>query len=501
MTEASVSLAAEAVKGAGWTWFATLLTMAMQLVYTAVMSRTLEPQAFGLVAGAMIGLRFVSFFARFGVGNAIVQRESLEPEDIRVAITLSALLGGLMTLVSVASSPVIAAILSQPESATVMRWLALGLTIAGFSSVPEALLRRQMRFKAHSVSSATSFAFGYLVVGIGGALSGWGVWSLVAASLAQPMLFWLLTLVLVRPPTRPLLERARVRWILRFGGAVSLTGFLEAMGSALDTLAVGRWLGAASLGQYTRGTFMVQLPVEQLSTAASRVLLPGLSQVQSHKERFERGVVSSLGVLACVVVIPVAVLSVSAPAVVPLVLGTGWDVAASVLPIVGVALGVALLTTIPGVAAEARGLVGLKLAVQATSVGFAVLSIAVVVFTGPTIQRFGVAWLCTELFRHALYCFVVMPRLGLSMHAVVTRYLGAALLAVAAASPFFVAVWVLDGRGFLPLALAGLSAGAPLYLAWRLPVLAAVRADVAKLELKAIIRTIPGRAKTRLSPD
>jgi len=481
-------------------WFASGSTLVMQLGYTAVMSRTLDPKAFGLVAGAMIGLRFVSLLARFGVGNAVVQRPLLDEADIRAAMTISVLIGSVSTLGVVLVSPGMATLLGQTESGLVMRWLSLALLAGSLGAVPEALLRRRMKYRAHALLSTLTFAVSYPIIGVGGALAGWGVWSLVAAAISQPALMTLGCIILTRPPLSPSLDIARSRQILRFGGTVSVTSLLEALGSTLDTLAVSRWLGPASLGQYTRATYLVQLPTEQVSTAAIKVLLPSLSSVQTETERFRRGTLASVGILSFLVVVPVAVIAASAPAIAPLVLGGGWDVAGSVLPLVSAALGVALLTTIYGVAAEAAGLVAVKLRVQATSLAFTACAIGLVGVAGPTVHRLGLAWLCAEIVRHCLYLTILRPRLGISAISIGKRYGASAVFAVAAAMPFVVTLRLGGHTGPIWLLLSSALAVVALLAVWRLRITSTVRGDIAKSGFIELLRS-SAFISTRFSRD
>jgi lipopolysaccharide exporter len=67
----------------------------LQFGMTAVMARLLTPAAFGLVALAGLFLRFVDYFARAGISQALIQKPKLAATDIRAAFTLSAGLAAL----------------------------------------------------------------------------------------------------------------------------------------------------------------------------------------------------------------------------------------------------------------------------------------------------------------------------------------------------------------------------------------------------------------------
>ncbi len=455
--------------GLVWTWAALGVTALVQLVYAATVSRLLEPADFGVMAAAMVGIRFVTYLARFGVANAVVQRHELDQRGVSTAWWLAVGIGVVACIVALLVAPVVAGLVRVPDAEPVVRWLSLALLAGSVGSIPEALLRRRLRFAAIAVIQVISYAVGYAAVGIALAAAGWGVWSLVAATVAQAVILLVLSSVVAAQWPRLEFDRPVGSSMLRFGGTVSATSFVEFLSANIDVIAVGRYTNAASLGQYTRGTLLVALPIEQLSTSLYRVLLPGLSRLQFDGVRFRGAVQVAVGVQAVAVAVPAAVIAASADLLVPLVLGPEWDLAASVLPIIALAYTFALFTVIPAVAAEALGAVGRRLIVQLVSLGTTVVFVGVVVITGPSVMRLAGAWLAGELIRLLLYILVVLPALGLSVRLLVARYLTALLLAGCVGVPIAVSVQVWDSgwfgaatAGLLGVILAGLAAVSPL---------------------------------------
>lgn len=442
--------------GMGWTWSGVAGILAMQLVYTAIMARTIDPKAFGLVASALVGLRFVAYLSNLSLGSAVVQRAELDEDDVITALALSVAIGIVVAGAAVALSPALARVVQVSESAAVMRWLAIGLFLGSIAVVLEALLRRNFRFGAITLTQLISFAVGYLFVGIPLALRGWGVWSLVAASIAQSASVLVGYLLTVRPSLRGRVSVPTARSLLRFAGTVSATGFLEFLTGSLDTLAVGRWVGAAGLGQYSRGTYLVSLPVEHATKATTRVLLPALSRVQSQRDRFAQAFLHGAGITAVVIAVPVALAAGAAPALVALVLGPGWSEAARVLPIAGTAYGIGLLTYLPGMAAEAQGTVTVKLGIQIATLVALVATLGLTAVVNPSLTGFAWCWLGAEAFRFTLYWIFVVPRLGLTRTELGRRFASAGVLALAATIPVLVVVRLADATGFVALALSTL---------------------------------------------
>jgi lipopolysaccharide exporter len=70
-----------------------MILVVANLAYTATLSRLLAPAAFGLVAVANLVVLFVQFFARMGLGSALVQKPDLSEEEIRAASTAGIAVG------------------------------------------------------------------------------------------------------------------------------------------------------------------------------------------------------------------------------------------------------------------------------------------------------------------------------------------------------------------------------------------------------------------------
>ncbi len=465
------------VRGAAWTWGGALVVAVLQVAYMAAISRLLPPSDFGLMAAAVVGVRFVTYLSRFGLAPALIQRPAIDRRVVSTAwwtaLAVACVAGGLTLLVA----PAVAAIVRTPQAAPVLRWMSVAVVAGALGLIPDALIRREFRFRAAAIIQVVSYVVGLAGVGLFGAWQGWGVWSLVAAYTGQAVVLLVLSSVVAGRWPRLEFDRSASASMLRFGGTVSLTGFIDFLSANVDTLAVGRYAGPSALGQYYRASLLVALPTEQASTSIVRVLLPGLSRVQFDRDRFARAVVSAVGVQALVVTVPAAVLAASAELVVPLLLGPGWGLAASVLPILALGVVSALLTVVLAVAAESKGAVVLRLAVQSTALATTVVLIGVVVATGPSVLRLAGAWGVGELVRLTLYVVVVAAAIDVDRLVIASRYAIAVLLASCAAGPVWLAVHQL-GTGWPGVILAGLVGLGLVGVVWMSPLVGPLRSDV-----------------------
>ena len=392
------NLTSHALGGFTWTVGSRVLGLVAQIAYTSVMARLLTPELFGLVASAQIVLLAGQILSELGIGRALVQKEELDRSEVRAAFTASVLLGAALTATLVLAAPLVALLFDDPGVAPVTRGLAFVLVFTTLGVTAHSILLRELRFRTSALLELGSFVVGYLVVGIGAALAGAGVWSLVAAAVAKAALFSIGGLVAARHPMRPLLAWGEVRGLYAFGTQVSLISVVEYLTLALPPTAIGRAQGPAALGQFNQGNKIVELPFVNLSQALSDVLFPAMARIKSDRDRVAGAYLTALRVTAGLLLPIAAGIAVAADELVLVLLGDQWGPAARVLPLLAFQSVILMLSHYAGVVCEALGTLRSKLAIQVLTLallaagfgllGSADLLVLVTVMLGARLVRF-----------------------------------------------------------------------------------------------------------------
>ena len=363
------TMTAQAVSGLRWSSLGYAALLLANVVYTVTMSRLLDPVAFGLMALAQIVVLFVQFFVRMGLASALVQKPELSKEDVRAASTAGVAVGVALYAVLWALAPVISDLFRAPALTPVLRLLGVTFLIEGMSMVGLGLLRRQLRFRELSIITFATYVLGYVVVGIGLALLGAGVWSLVVGALVSSGSQMVWQYALLRHPVRPVLQWKPYQYVCGYGMRLSGAHVLDYVGSNLDTFTVGRFASTAVVGQYSRGYYLAVQPLRvYLAQTLTNVLFSHLSRIQEDGVRLRRAYLSML-MLSGLVVFPVcAGMAVAAREFVRVVLGPQWGLAATIVPWFALAAGCSVISALSQMVAEARADLNRSIAVQAAYV-------------------------------------------------------------------------------------------------------------------------------------
>jgi len=403
------SLTLATVHGLKWTYASTIVTVVLQVGVTAALARLITPSAFGLVAMAGVFLRFGQFFAQLGVGQAVVQKQDLRPADVRAAFTSSLLLGFVFFTLFLVLAPLVGVLFPQTEGIVpVARVMSLSFAFSGLTSTTQGLLQRRFAFRAVALTEIGAYVVGYALIGLALAIAGLGVWSLVAASLATGVVTAVAFSLLCRRDIGFGLNVESLRDIYSFGWRMSLIGFVESLGSNLDTVWAGHYLGSLATGLYSRATNIANVWLYYFTVSLSRVLLPGLSRIQSERERLAGVYLASISVVAAIVM-PVAWgLAGSARELILTLLGPQWSAAIPVLAVLALAVPFSLLTHFGAVVCDATASLNVRIAITAARVVWLALLLTALAPRG--IVAVAVAYAVSELIAHAAY-LVTMRRL------------------------------------------------------------------------------------------
>ena len=289
----------------------------LQLIFIVILARLISKADFGLMSIALVVVGFVEIFAQIGIGPSLIQREKLAPEQIRAAFSFSVFLGGVFFLLTYALAPAIGDWFESMELTQVLRWIALSFILSSLALIPRSLLIRNMAFKTLFVASLVSMVIGNLVIGLGLAYAGFGVWSYVAALLCQNALLGVMYWIMKPTEARGSWKFASWRILgamLSYGGRATVYNLLNYASSKVDTVLVGHHAqnsstnihnaisggteGWTTTGLYDRSAYLMSLPISVLGKLGDSVLFSGMSSIQSDKLALQTVLKRALGLIA-----------------------------------------------------------------------------------------------------------------------------------------------------------------------------------------------------------
>lgn len=356
---------------ARWSVAAEVAAKLVSLGVGMLLARLVAPEAYGVLATAMMVTSFADLFTDAGFQKYLIQHEFADDgarsDAASVAFWTNLLFSLLLWAVICLLRDPIAALAGSPGYGAVVAVACAQLPFTAFTSIGMALLRRALDFKRLFFLRMAQSAVPLLVT-VPLALLGLSHWALVLGTLAGHVVT--AGVLLLRAPWRP--RRFFRLCVLKNMLSFSLWTMLEAVSiwacAWFDIFLIGNAFSEYFLGLYKNSVNSAGALLALVTTPVYTVLFSGLSRLQEDAAGFERMFYTTLQSLAFLV-FPMGVgLFLYRGLATDVLLGSQWVEA---VPIVGLwALSSALMAVISAPCSEvlrARGLPRLSLLAQIIS--------------------------------------------------------------------------------------------------------------------------------------
>ena len=280
----SESLKNKAVHGAKWSFLDNIANLGVTFLVGLVLARLLTPEEYGIMAIIAIFIAISNTIIDSGFSNALIRKVHIERIDYNTVFFFNLVVSVVLYLLLFVAAPFISLFFKEPILTDVLRVIGWVLVVNALGIIPRTILVRNIDFKTQTkVSVISSVASG--VVGIGMALTGWGVWSLVWQQLARQMLNSLFLWLFCKWIPAWEFSMRSFKEMFGFGYKLLLSGLIDTIYKNIYYVVIGRCYSSAQLGQYTRAEQFNTIFSSNLTSVVQRVSYPVLSSIQEEPER------------------------------------------------------------------------------------------------------------------------------------------------------------------------------------------------------------------------
>jgi O-antigen/teichoic acid export membrane protein len=380
--EAPESLTRTTLRGISLAGAGYVVSQALNFLAYLVLVRLLTPRDFGLYAAGTLITGIGGLFAESGMLAALIKREDRLDEAASTAFAWLLVCGIALMLLSLALAPLIGLIFHSARIGAVTAVLSGWLLVRAITIVPDALLQRRFSF-LRRVAVDPLGVLAYAAAAIPLAAAGAGVWAMVGGAYAsivvQAVAAWVASGF---RPRRHLVSREMWRELVSFSRPLVAGEIVRRVTSEVDVFVLGRFSGAAPLGQYRNGQMLVQQPAGLFSQVVAYVILPAFARVSAMPGRLTAAARRAFW-LAATVIFPISLACI--PLGVPIavvLLGERWRTAGhAIAGLSGMVLGGTLLS----ISAELmKAVAALRLQLKVQTVWMALVAATVIVG--------GIAW-------------------------------------------------------------------------------------------------------------
>lgn len=317
------SLKEKAVGGMLWSFSDKLANQGSQFLIQIILARLLLPEHFGLIGLILVFNALSTSVVDSGFSKALIREKLVTQKDystvfyFNLAVALA--LYGLLFI----TAPVFNIFFNEPELAFFLRVLALGIIIDAFGIIPRVIFERGIDFKTLTkVNFASSLVSGTAAIIL--AVSGFGVWSLIARVLVMNVMQSIVSLLVTKWLPSPAFSRSSFQRLFGFGWKLLVSELLNTLYLNVYTLIIGRQFSTTQLGYYTNAHRFSNMASQTLTSTIKRVAYSVLSKIQEEEERLKQAYRKIIKTTAFLIFPVMVGLGAVGEPLVALLLGSQW---------------------------------------------------------------------------------------------------------------------------------------------------------------------------------
>ncbi len=319
-TGGAISVVARAIQGV------------IQIGSALCLARFLTPEDYGLVAMVTAVVGFAPVLSDLGTRDAVVQKDHLTSGEVSTLFWLTAGVGCSLALLTAASGPLIATFYGDPRLSNIALAASLTFIAAALLSQPQALLRRAGLFRELAIIDVVAN-----VCSVSGAIAmaatGFGYWALVMRPVSLMFFVAIGTWAVCRwLPGRPAIAPG-VMPMVKMG--LNLSGFsaTDFVGRNGDRVAIGRGLGAQTLGYYQNAMFVYDNLLEVMVWPLHQVAVASLSKLRHDLDALRRSWAKALSTVAFYTMPVFGMVAITGQDIIVVLLGKKWAHAGALLSV------------------------------------------------------------------------------------------------------------------------------------------------------------------------
>jgi O-antigen/teichoic acid export membrane protein len=327
-----MSVRARAARGALWGAVERAASQGISFVVVLVLARLLGPESYGLAALAATCVLLGQMLLGETFSESLVQAARLEQQHLTSVFWMLLCAAMIVAGAFYLGADALAGALGQPAVAPILRALSPLPVVSAAQSVPVALFRRELDYRALALASTVGALCGG-VTGIAAALAGLGVWSFVVnlatQSVATAVVIW------VKTEFRPRggFSRRHLASLWSYGQYTFVLRVAAYAANQSPRLLIGYFFGPVVLGHFSLALRFVETMHQFLAVPAMNVLLPVVARYRADPVRLRNGIVEATQLCAMIVVPAFTALALIAPVGLPLLFGAQWRDSAVIVQI------------------------------------------------------------------------------------------------------------------------------------------------------------------------
>jgi len=310
-------------KGLFWRSLEGLGVQGMQFFIQLFLARILMPEDFGVIAILNIFINLANTFVQNGLGAAILQKKNPEQVDYCTVFYVECGIAVLMYIIIFVTAPLIATFYDNEYITTYLRIFSLTIIFCALGSMQTTVLRRRLDFKSSFIANFVGIICqGFC--GIGAALCGWGIWSIIISQIIYRIVTSFLLFIFARWIPALMFSFRHLVTLFSFSWKLFVGWLIGTLYNDLFALIIGKQYSERILGYYAKGQNLPYTLNRVIIQVTSAVMFPAIAKDQDDLSKVKNQTRNMITMSVALVFPMMSLLAVTSPSLIPVVLTDKW---------------------------------------------------------------------------------------------------------------------------------------------------------------------------------
>ena len=295
----------------------------------------LLPEDVGAMAIIMIFIAFGRVFIHSGLGQALIQKESISEIEKTSIFYINLIIGLFLTILLFVLSKPISVFYNQPILIPILKVVSIYFILNSLVIVQDSILTRNLKFKvkfyiniiSQILTSVITIYLGYI---------GLGIWVLVSHLLCA--IFFRVLLLWIFSSWRPILafDWEKSKSIFSFGIGILCASFTTVFRLNIIPIIVGKYSNISEIGYYKKANDIQNVSSKLFTTSIQNVLFPVFSKMQNDIKVLSSSLRKTISYLFFIITPVMLFLSINSEDIIILILTEKWILSSSYLKLVSI---------------------------------------------------------------------------------------------------------------------------------------------------------------------
>lgn len=278
------TLKEKTAKGLGWGFIESISGTGLTAIVSIILANILAPEQFGLVGMVAIFVTLGNSLMDSGFSGALIRKSDVTDKDLSTVFYTNLALGAGIYAILYAISPWVASFLGYEILTKLLRVLSLSVIIVSFTQVQKVNFIRKIDFKTQAIISLIA-AVTSGVASIWMALTGWGVWALVAQQLSKQAMISILLWVFSSWKPSLVFSVKSFREMFNFGSKLLASSLISTIWNEIYSFVIGKMYNPVQVGYFVRADKFKSLVTQNIGQVVQKVGYPVMSTIQDDPTR------------------------------------------------------------------------------------------------------------------------------------------------------------------------------------------------------------------------